>query len=111
LKSAIWVASWLRRCQVAGAFAALRRRGQEDAGAIFLKVDRLDGTSDLYGPAAQAMFDSDTPDRGFERLMDCVASGDVEARLAREQRFDPDIWIAEVEDRQGRVFLLPEELR
>ncbi len=111
LRSGIWVAGWLRRCQVAGAFAALRRRGQEDAGAIFLKVDRLDGTSDLYGPAAQALLDNDAPERAFERLLEAVASIDVEARLTKEIRFDPDIWIAEVEDRQGRSFLLPEEAR
>jgi hypothetical protein len=111
LKSAIWVAAWIRRCQVAGAFAVLRRRGQEDAGAIFLKVDRLDGTSDLYGPAAQSLLDPAAADRAFQLYLEAVASADVEARLAREIRFDPDIWIAEIEDRAGRSFLLPEELR
>ncbi|MGZ3362389.1 MAG: DUF1491 family protein, partial [Xanthobacteraceae bacterium] len=29
----------------------------------------------------------------------------VEERLARELRFDPDVWIVEVEDRAGRHFL------
>ena len=53
LKSAIWVAAYMRRCHVEGAFAVLRRRGAEEAGAIFIKVDRLDGTADLYGPAPQ----------------------------------------------------------
>jgi hypothetical protein len=30
---------------------------------------------------------------------------DIEARLVREIRFDPDLWIVEVEDRAGRNFL------
>ena len=57
LKSGIWVAAYLRRCAVEGAAAVLRRRGAEEAGAIFIKVDRLDGTADIYGPAPQSAFD------------------------------------------------------
>jgi hypothetical protein len=30
---------------------------------------------------------------------------EIEARLAREIKFDPDLWIVEVEDRAGRHFL------
>ncbi len=44
LKTGIWVAAYLRRCQVEGVAAVLRRRGAEEAGAIFIKVSRLDGT-------------------------------------------------------------------
>jgi hypothetical protein len=36
LKSGIWIAAYLRRCQVEGVVAVLRRRGAEDAGAIFV---------------------------------------------------------------------------
>ena len=34
-----------------------------------------------------------------------VPEADIEARLVREIRFDPDVWIVEVEDRAGRHFL------
>ena len=61
LKSGIWVAAYLRRCNVEGVFAAVRRRGAEEAGAIFIKVNRLDGTGTLYGPAPQAVFDEAQP--------------------------------------------------
>ena len=54
---------------IEGAFAALRRRGAEEAGAIFIKVNRLDGTGTLYGPAPQTAFDEAQPsDRGISRL-------------------------------------------
>ena len=46
LKTALWIAAYLRRCQVEGIFGAVIRRGAEDAGAIFVRVNRLDGTSD-----------------------------------------------------------------
>ena len=54
LKSGIWVAAYIRRCQVEGAQAVLRRRGAEEAGAVFIKVSKLDGTAEVYGPAPQA---------------------------------------------------------
>jgi hypothetical protein len=109
LKSSIWVSAYLRRCDVEGVFAAVRRRGAEEAGAIFVKINRLDGTGALYGPAPQTMFDEARP---AERLFTALSGGaapaadaDIEARLTKEIRFDPDVWIVEVEDRKGRHFL------
>src|SRR4051812_338104 len=108
LKSHIWVAAYLRRCQVEGAAAVLRRRGAEEAGAIFIKVSRLDGTADLFGPAPQSAFDDARPsERAFSPALrdPPVAEADVESYLARQLRFDPDLWIVEIEDRAGRHFL------
>jgi len=34
-----------------------------------------------------------------------VSDADIEGRLQKEIRFDPDVWIIEVEDRAGRNFL------
>jgi len=109
LKSGIWVAAYLRRCNIEGAFAAVRRRGAEEAGAVFIIVNRLDGSATLYGPAPQAVFDEAKP---IERLFTVilgreapVADADIEARLSREIRYDPDLWILEVEERGGRHFL------
>lgn len=108
LKSALWVSAFVRRCYVEGVFAAIRRRGAEEAGAIFIKVNRLDGTADVYGPAPQSAFEEEHPvDRVFSPAMKTMRSPDVEAEayLARQVRFDPDIWIIETEDRAGRHFL------
>lgn len=107
LKSAIFVSALIRRCQVEGAFATLVRKGAEEAGAIFVKVVRLDRTAALYGPAPQTAFDESFPaDRKFSVL---VAPGspeaDADARIAREAKFDPDIFVVEIEDRAGRHFL------
>src|SRR5512145_403535 len=108
LKSAIWVAAYVRRCHGEGAFAAVRRRGADEAGAIFIKLNRLDGTAELFGPAPQSLFEDARPaDRLFSRCLaeQPAADAEVEKRLARELRFDPDVWIVEVEDRGGRHFL------
>ena len=108
LKSAIWVAAYIRRCNIEGAFAVVRRRGAEEAGAIFIVLNRLDGTADLYGPAPQTVFDQARPsDRAFSAILKQrpAPEADVNARLAREIDFDPDVWIVEVEDKAGRHFL------
>jgi hypothetical protein len=108
LKSAVWVAAYVRRCHIEGAYAVVRRRGAEEAGAIFVKIARLDGTADLFGPAPQSAFDHARPaERAFSACLKTqpAAEAEVESYLARESRFDPDIWIIEVEDRSGRHFL------
>jgi len=107
LKSAIWVAAYLRRCQTVGVFGAVRRRGAEEAGAVFIKVAMLDGNAMLYVPAPQTVYDDSRPIERFFVPMSPqpVAESEVEQRLAKELRFDPDAWIIETEDRAGRHFL------
>jgi hypothetical protein len=107
LKTSIWAAAYLRRCQGEGVFGAVRRRGAEEAGAVFVKVATLDGHAMLYVPAPQAVYDESRP---VERFFVAVAPEPlseqaVEERLTKEIRFDPDAWILETEDRAGRHFL------
>jgi hypothetical protein len=107
LKSSIWVAAYLRRCQSEGVFGAVRRRGAEEAGAVFVKVALLDGNAMLYIPAPQTVYDDSRPiERFFTPItQEPAVEASVEERLAREIRFDPDAWIVETEDRAGRHFL------
>ena len=107
LRSDFWVSAYLRRCGSEGIVAVLRRRGAAEAGAILVSLDRMDGTATLYGPAPQSAFEA----RGIERLFvrmhepETLARAEIEGRIASESRFDPDLWIIEVEDRNGRHFL------
>lgn len=106
LKTEIWVKGYIRRCAVAGVAAVVVRHGDDQAGAVFIRVSRLDGTSLLFGPAPAGL-EGAAYDRQW---VACVAAqgvpdNDVEHYLARETRIDPDIWIVEVEDRAGRHFL------
>ncbi|HWJ99423.1 MAG TPA: DUF1491 family protein [Xanthobacteraceae bacterium] len=108
LKSAIWVSAYVRRCHLEGAFAVLRRKGAEEAGAIFIKVTKLDGTAALYAPAPQTSFEGAKPaDRLFISVFkqEFEPEAAAETKIAREIEFDPDIWVVEVEDRAGRHFL------
>jgi hypothetical protein len=101
LRSDIWVAAYLRRCGVEGVSAVLRRRGAAEAGAIFVKVDHLNGNATLYCPAPQSVA-AEAP-RGVDRMFarthaaPSITSVEAEERLRREVAFDPDLWIVEVE--------------
>ncbi len=107
LRSDIFVSALIRRAEVAGAVAMLRRRGAAEAGAIWVKVDRLDGHAALYGPASQSEEIAPGVARLFSRLhaAEWLEPAEIEARLVREIDFDPDLWIVEIEDRQGRAFI------
>ena len=109
LRADIWVAAYLRRRNADGVVAVMRRRGAPEAGAIVVKLDRLDGRTALYGPAPQSL-SANLPvgvDRLFLRMHDpeWIEPAAAETRLAREVRFDSDLWIVEVEDRDGEPLL------
>ena len=103
LRSDFWVSAQLRRLDLKGISAVQRRRGAAEAGAIFVKIDRLDGTADLYGPAPQALFErEDSGERRFVAMLSAADAPDVEARIVKEIRFDGDLWIIEIDDARGR---------
>ena len=107
LKSNIWVSAYLRRCQTEGVFGAVRHRGAEEAGAVFVKLALLDGRAMLFTPAPQTAYDDSRP---VERIFtpsspQPLPESAIEERLTKEIRFDPDVWIVEIEDKAGRHFL------
>jgi hypothetical protein len=111
VKSEIWVRAYLRRCQAEGVSVVIVRRGDEAAGAIFIRIDRRDGTISLYGPAPAGLSGTDT-ERRWVNCFGSHAATEQEAGLylERQSKFDPDLWIVEVEDRAGRHFLGETEL-
>lgn len=95
--SEFWVSAVTRRVFNAGGYAAIVRRGATEAGAIFVMQRARDGTCRLYGPASQTSYDEAGPQ---ERRFTAIAEGDddaVAARLEKESRFDPDLWLLEIE--------------
>jgi hypothetical protein len=102
LRSDIFVAAYVRRRNGENTFTVVRRKGAAEAGTIFIMVDQLNGSADLYGPAPQSAFDDTSPERRFQRISkDGDGPAEIEARLQKEQRFDSDLWIIDVEDKTG----------
>jgi hypothetical protein len=109
LKSEIWVKAYLRRCAGHGAMAVIVRHGDDDGGAIFIKVLRGDGMAAVFAPAPAGLDDADFDRRWVPVLKGAfVAEGEADQYLSRQAEFDGDLWIIEVEDREGRTFFADE---
>jgi hypothetical protein len=101
LKTEIRIAAQLRRSAAAGAFATIARRGDADAGAVAIKV---------YLGAARARLLVESRNEAGEAvwrepLQGDAAEAEVDRYLEKEIRFDRDLWVIEIEDRQGRAFI------
>jgi len=107
--SEFFVSALVRRVFGEGGFAAVSKRGAPEAGAVFVCVDRLDGTYDFYGPAPQAMFADQPQGRLFECVFEKSERAAVDSRLKSEARMDPDYWLVDIEARDGKVELPLEE--
>jgi hypothetical protein len=100
LTSDLWVAAYLQRLRLEGIPAFVVRRGDGTAGAVLVKLNTLDGRASLW----QRTTDPGTGDRRWTELAG-GAEAAVDASVARQRGFDPDLWVIEVEDRAGRHLL------
>ena len=108
LSSDIWVAALIRRAEQGGAFAMVARKGDARAGAVLVKVvNRRSGVTRLFAEALRG--DGEAvwmqPQESTEELQ-------LDGYVERAIRRDPDLWVVEIEDSEGRSFLTePVEIR
>ncbi|TDL90626.1 DUF1491 family protein [Meridianimarinicoccus aquatilis] len=100
LAAGLWVQAYIRRLQLADIPAYVIAKGDATAGSVIVKVARLDGTA----VAKSRSFDMETGARIWMVLADGPEQ-DVDASLTRQRSFDPDLWIIEIESRDGRDLL------
>ncbi len=99
LSADFWVQSYLARLRVEDIPAFVTAKGDPTAGAVIVKLNTLDGAATAYSR-------SFGPDGG--RVWAVLRAGpeaDVDASIAKQRSFDPDLWVIEVEDRAGRTLL------
>jgi hypothetical protein len=101
LKAGIFVRALIRRAEVAGAHAYVLRKGSEEAGAVVLKLLRRDGSSQVLSQARNGEGEL----VWVRPLGETVDEGTARSWFDRQVRFDPDLWIVEIEDREGCVFV------
>lgn len=93
-----WVSSVLRRAFALGGFAAVERRGAAEAGAVLIALRGRLGETRLYSPAPQASYDEARPgERLFAEMLHSKDEDEIRQRIERELRFDPDLWVVELE--------------
>lgn len=100
LTADFWIRAYLARLRLADIPAFITSKGDATAGAVLVKLATLDGRAQAF----QRSFDLMTGDRAWVVLAE-GAEGDVDAAIARQRGFDPDLWVVEIEDRQGRTLL------
>jgi hypothetical protein len=101
LSTDIWLSALIRRAELAGAYTAVIRKGDARGGAVLVKVaDRRAGVFRLYAEAVQG-----DGERIWIQPVGSVEEGDLDAYAARAARIDPDVWVVEIDDMQGRHFL------
>lgn len=102
IKSALWIQSQVRMCDIQCIPIFIRKKGDPDGGAIILKIERGGKGSSVY---AQARTPEGKlawmPGGGGEILTD----EEAENYIKRQISFDPDLWVVEVEDPDGRYEL------
>ncbi len=94
------MSAYLTRLRLIEIPAFIVQRGDSTAGAVLVKLNTLDGKACCY----QRSFDLMTGDRKWMVL----AEGDeaeVDLSVSKQCGFDPDLWVIEVEDKQGRHLL------
>lgn len=103
LPTRTWVDALVRRVQVGGAAAFILQRGDESRGDVLIKVADLQGQAQAFVPRTTM-----EGERIFVNLESQDIGPDeagVDAYLQRMCARDRDLWVIEIEDREGRHFL------
>ncbi|OBY27793.1 DUF1491 family protein [Leisingera sp. JC1] len=100
LTARFWVDAYLARLRFQDIPAFITSHGDDTAGAVLVKLNTLDGQARAF----HRTYDLMSGDRKWDALAE-GAEADVDASIRRQRQFDPDLWVIEVEDRQGRHLL------
>jgi hypothetical protein len=102
LTTGLWVMAQVRLCDRAFIPAAVVRRGDPDAGTVLLKLNRFEAGVTVY---TQASSTGDEPVWSKGTGPNPVNEAEADAYIARQVKYDPDVWVLEIEDRRGQYKL------
>lgn len=100
LKTKVWIHAFLHRCTLQGAYAAVAVPGDPDAGSVLLKVNTL-GTGFYVLTRVRKLDGQQAWLRATGK--DLVAETEADAYITRQQTYDADLWVIEIESRTGLV--------
>lgn len=105
LATGLWVSAYLTRLSLEGIHAHVVRKGEATAGAVAVKVAFMDGRASFFTRSHGA-----DGRIGWQPNAEQAPEDEVDAALARQRSYDPDLWVIEVEDPRGRHMLDAEGL-
>ena len=102
ITTAIWVSAQVRICDRAFIPATVVRRGDPDVGTVLLKLNRFEAGVTVY---AQTSSSGDAPVWSKGTGPNPVGEAEADAYIERQVKYDPDVWVLEIEDRRGQYKL------
>ena len=99
LTTGLWVSAQVRLCDIAFIPATIVRRGDPDAGTVLLKLNRFEQGVTVY---AQTTSSGDEPTWSRGTGPTPVSEAEADAYIERQVKYDPDVWVLEIEDRRGQ---------
>jgi hypothetical protein len=99
LTTGLWVMAQVRLCDLAFIPATVVRRGDADAGTVLLKLNRFEAGVTVY---TQAISTGDEPTWSRGTGPQPVSEAEADAYIERQVKYDPDVWVLEIEDRRGQ---------
>lgn len=96
LKTKLWIEAALRSVAGQGGFAQIVHRGDDSAGAVLIKQNFQNGDFRLLGRIGDALW---RPLGGEQPAAEAV----IDAAITRRRDVDRDLWVIEIEDKQGRL--------
>lgn len=103
LKTELWVKAHIRKCATMNVPVMVVRRGDDTAGSVLLKINRLDAGCRVLSPTTN--FDDGARLWLSSTGPDWVEETEADAYIEKRLKYDPDLWVLEIEDREGRAFL------
>ena len=100
LRSKIWVQAYLKRLEIQNIAAYVSAHGDDNSGAIIIKVIKMDGSSQLY----QKTFDLQSNKNTWVRILEGLDM-EIDSLLEKQKVNDPDLWVIEIESASGQNYL------
>ncbi len=100
LTSSFWVQAYIKKLNLLGVPAFVVSHGDDTAGAIIVKVNKLNGDAVLF----ERSFSLDKNLNQWSKF-DSGDEKELDKLLSRQLSRDRDLWIIEIESREGDPFL------
>ena len=107
IKTEHWVHAHLRRCAISAVPAVVVRHGDDERGMVLLKINTLRNGCKVLIQARDM-----NGKLGWMAALkgELVEEAEADAYIERQVRNDPDLWVIEIEDPEGRRWFDGEEI-
>ena len=103
LKAEIWIKAHIRKCGFMNVPVFVTRRGDNTAGSVLIKINRLNNLCMVLTPTTS--FEDGSRKWLQGTGPDWVNEETADRYIEKQAGFDPDLWVLEIEDPEGRHFL------